>query len=136
MKFEELNEIQKCRVFSAMEHADNKCLTVKGNLNGQADIVLETENEEKAQVFSLRKYDDEYCVIVTNEDKKLVLDVCGGRNVAGARIIQYPYHGGANQLFRLKEKETGYYVLQSKLGYVVDVEGKNVADGTRIILWN
>lgn len=35
-----LKEVGKVRFYSAMKGAQNKCLTVKGNAEGQADIIL------------------------------------------------------------------------------------------------
>lgn len=131
-----LSEAGKYRFYSAMGDAKNKCLTVKENAKKQADIVLQTKNDKEGQIFSIRNYDNEYCVIVTNEEQKLVLDVCGGGNQRGAKIIQYPYHGGDNQLFRLEEKENSQYVLRSKGGRVVDISGRGTADDTPVIIWD
>jgi hypothetical protein len=133
-ELKDLKEIGKCKIYSVMKGAENKCLTVKDSNAERADIILKTENETEKQVFSLRISDNQDLVFVTNEENSLVMDVCGEKE--GSHIIQCQYDGGDNQLFQLEDKGSGQYVIKSKLGNVVDVEGKKVADGTPIILWS
>jgi ribosomal protein S6E (S10) len=135
-ELKDLIELGKCKIYSVMEGAENKCLTVENNAVGQADIILKTEDEKEEQLFSLRISDNQDLVFATNEENSLVMDVCGGRNKEGSHIIQYRYHGGDNQLFQLEDKGSGQYVIKSKLGNAVGVEGKKVADDTPIILWS
>ena len=66
-----------------------------------------------------------------------VLDVAGGSADNGARIIQWDYHGGGNQLFRLEPLGDGSYRLVAQhSGRVLDVEGGSADNGARIIQWD
>jgi hypothetical protein len=134
-ELKDLKEIGKCKIYSVMKGAENKCLTVKDSNAECADIILKTENETEKQVFGLRISNNQDLVFVTDEKNSLVMDVCGEKE--GSHIIQCQYDGGNNQLFQLEDKGSGQYVIKSKLGKnVVDVEGKKVADDTPIILWS
>lgn len=64
-----------------------------------------------------------------------VLDVCGGSQKDGAAIIQYSYHGGNNQHWRLipaGEDHNTYAIASEVSGKVIDLWGANMSDGARI----
>lgn len=69
----------------------------------------------------------------------MVLDVEGGAaSGKGANVIQWPYHGGANQQWRLELQADGSYTITTLLpnGYLMDVYGGYTAAGTKIIDWS
>ncbi len=73
---------------------------------------------------------------ITSVNSGKVLDVFGASTADGARIIQWPWNGGANQQWRLVAVSTTTYAITSVgSGKVIDVEGASTADGARIIQW-
>jgi hypothetical protein len=54
--------------------------------------------------------------VIRSRSSALVLDIEGADESEGARVIQWPYHGGKNQRWRFKPAEGGYYRIISDLG--------------------
>lgn len=50
-------------------------------------------------------------------DTNLVLDLEGGKIADGSRILQWGYHGGLNQVWKMEAFANGYYRLHSALNY-------------------
>ncbi|MDD7942028.1 RICIN domain-containing protein [Actinomycetospora lutea] len=66
-----------------------------------------------------------------------VLDVRGESLAAGAEIIQWPYHGGDNQQFRLEALGDGHVrIVANHSGKVLDVTGGSTASGAAVIQWD
>jgi V8-like Glu-specific endopeptidase len=66
-----------------------------------------------------------------------VLDVHGGSTDAGAKLIQWPFHGGDNQRLRPELLDDGYFrVVVNHSGRVLDVEGASTIAGARVIQWD
>ncbi|MEJ7763944.1 MAG: RICIN domain-containing protein [Acidimicrobiales bacterium] len=64
------------------------------------------------------------------------LDVAGASTADGARTLQWPLNGGANQRWRVVGVPGGAFMIVSvHSGKVLDVEGGSLADGARIIQW-
>lgn len=77
-------------------------------------------------------------VIRSTNDYNMVMDVCGGTSaVQGAKVIQWGFHGGANQQWKITRQTDGSYTLQSLLpsGYLMDVTGASTSNGAEIIQW-
>src|SRR3712207_9128761 len=54
----------------------------------------------------------------------------------GARLIQWPYHGRANQAFRFERIAGGFHrIVAQHSGLVLYVEGASTANGARLIQW-
>jgi Ricin-type beta-trefoil lectin domain-like len=65
------------------------------------------------------------------------MDVFGGSTANGATLIQWPYHGGQNQMFRPDPVGGGYFRLVAlNSGKVADVAGGSTANGAPIIQWD
>jgi len=65
------------------------------------------------------------------------MDVSGNSGANGAVLIQWPYHGGQNQMFRPDSVGGGYYRLVAlNSGKVADVAGGSTANGAAIIQWD
>src|SRR6516164_2446467 len=76
-----------------------------------------------------------YYAIVSRLDGK-VLDVQGGVSDDGAPIIQWPWHAGANQEWRLEPTGDGYFrIVSRESGKVLDVSGAVCDDGAPVIQW-
>ena len=59
-----------------------------------------------------------------------VLDVAGASTEDGARIIQWDWHGGDNQRFRLEPLGDGYvHIVAKHSGKVLDVAGASARHG-------
>jgi Ricin-type beta-trefoil lectin domain-like/Trypsin-like peptidase domain len=66
-----------------------------------------------------------------------VLDVQGASTAAGARLIQWPFHGGDNQRLRPEPLGDGFHrIIVNHSGRVLDVEGGSGASGARLIQWD
>jgi len=68
-----------------------------------------------------------------------VLDVEGASTAAGARLIQWPFHGGDSQRLRPEPLGDGFHrIIVNHSGMVLDVEDASGSPGTRIIQsdWN
>jgi hypothetical protein len=63
------------------------------------------------------------------------LDVSGNKNKNSTPIIQYSYHGGDNQLFRLIDAGDGFYYIQSKLGRYLDCRNGEFKNGVRLQIY-
>jgi hypothetical protein len=77
-----------------------------------------------------------YKLVASHSDK--VLDVASGSTDNGAAVIQWDYHGGANQLWRFHLVEGNqYYVIEaSHSGKVLDVAGGSTDNGAAVIQWD
>lgn len=66
-----------------------------------------------------------------------VVDVKDGSTANGTAIIQYGYHGGPMQRFRLEPVGGGYVrIVAQHSGKVLDVSGVSTANGARIVQWD
>jgi len=73
---------------------------------------------------------------VTSVNSGKDLDVFGASTANGARVIQWPWHGGRNQQWRMVSVSGGAYaVISVHSGKALDVEGASLADGARVIQW-
>lgn len=64
------------------------------------------------------------------------LDVFGGSQDNDAKIIQYPYGGGANQQWQFKATDSGYYTLTARHSQKnIDVAGASQANAAPIVQW-
>jgi hypothetical protein len=76
-----------------------------------------------------------YKLVCANSGK--VLDVTGGSQQAGAAVIQWSYHGGANQHWYVLDAGNSTCKIESVgSGKVLDVEGGSVQDGARVLQWD
>jgi Ricin-type beta-trefoil lectin domain-like len=65
------------------------------------------------------------------------MDVYGASTANDANFIQWPYHGGQNQLFRPDPIGDGFFRLVClNTGKVADVSGASMANGAPIIQWD
>lgn len=72
-----------------------------------------------------------------SKKSRLAMDVHSASDANGAPIIQWPYHGGENQLFRPDPVGGGWFRLVGQRdGKVLDIEGASVAGGARAIQWD
>ena len=73
---------------------------------------------------------------VTSVASDKVLDVAGGSTLAGAGILQWSWHGAANQQWRVVAvADDAYEILSVRSGMAVDVAGGSTADGAGIVQW-
>ncbi|MFE4667895.1 RICIN domain-containing protein [Streptomyces sp. NPDC056716] len=75
---------------------------------------------------------------IVAEHSGKVLDVEKASRENGARIIQWPWHGGANQLFYVRpiRVDGGYGIINVGSGKAVDVWAWGKDDGVPIIQWD
>lgn len=66
----------------------------------------------------------------------MVLDVKGRSLDSGAEVIQWPWTGGPNQLWRMEAVGEGQFrIVSVHSGKVVDVKGGSTANGAPLIQW-
>jgi len=76
-------------------------------------------------------------VKIIAQHSQLVLDVEGGSSANGARIIQFPYHGGNNQRWKMTESDDGTVTFISKhSNKALDVEGASHEQSAKLIQWD
>jgi galactose oxidase len=73
---------------------------------------------------------------ITARHSNKSLDVYGGSQDNGAKIIQWPYGGGNNQQWQFKPSSNGYYTITARHSQKnANVEGGSQNDGAGIIQW-
>jgi hypothetical protein len=64
------------------------------------------------------------------------IDIAGSNTAQGAKVMQWDFHGGPNQLFRLESAGDGYYFIRIKhSGKYLDVSGVSKENGAAIHQW-
>ena len=74
---------------------------------------------------------DEHFFIVSKEEKKHVLDICGGKK--GGKLISYPARlsNNDNQTWKMDAKGR----IKSRSGLVADISGSNKDSGADVVAW-
>jgi len=62
----------------------------------------------------------------------MCLDIAGGSNANGARVIAWPCNGGRNQQWFV----TGSQVRSQQNGKCLDVAGGNLTPGTPVVVYD
>lgn len=122
-------------IYAALINVNSgKCLEANGtHQQGQA-MVQVTCNGSNG--FILTPQADGSYEIASVSLNPLVLDIEGGSQNNGARVILWGPHGGANQRFRLEQQSDGSYVIRAvHSGQVLDVSGGSRSDGAAVIQW-
>ena len=122
-----------------LESTSGKRLDVNGasRTNG-ANIQLWEQNDSDAQIFRIEYLNNGYYKII-NAGSGKVLDVDGGRAYNNANIIQYDWHGGNNQQWKItSSSSSGYYEILSRLNTdkALDIAGGVFNNGINIQLWD
>ncbi len=72
---------------------------------------------------------------IVNRNSGLVMDVSGGSTNAGAQVIQWTNHSGANQQWALVPDGSNYQIKNRNSGLVLDVFGGSTNAGANVIQW-
>lgn len=73
---------------------------------------------------------------LANANSSLLMDVASGSTAAGAKIIQWPSNGGANQKWTLNRSADNVYTLVSvKSGLCLDVPDQSAAGNLQLQQW-
>lgn len=132
-----MNALGTYKFFSTISGATNKCLDVeKVSQTPSAPVILCSDNRQDNQAFHICHIKDGYFAIIASHSL-MALDVKNYSACNCTPVIQYPYHGGDNQLWKLKQVDGGLYIICSKLNekLVLDITKANKADGTPIIIY-
>jgi hypothetical protein len=83
--------------------------------------------------------DDSYRVV--SELSDMVFDVAGASQASGTPVIIWPWNGGSNQRFRLKQppvnnKAWGFYLEAQHSGKVLDVASASGDRGAPLVQWD
>ncbi|MBR5021015.1 MAG: RICIN domain-containing protein [Oscillospiraceae bacterium] len=113
----------------------NKVVDVNGASNDNcANVQLWTRNGSGAQIFRLTYNPGGWYTIINVQSGK-ALDVSNGTAKCGQNVWQYEVNGTNAQKWYLEDAGNGCYYIRSALGYYLDVNGGNTADGTNIQIW-
>jgi beta-N-acetylglucosaminidase len=98
---------------------------------------LNAANSTPMQRFRLSLQSDGFYSII-NIRSGLALDVFGSSAREGAKVIQWPSHGGDNQKWGFAANSDGSYTIVSKLNssLCIDATGGRFVDGTPLVLWS
>ena len=108
-------------------------LNVKGfSTANKANIHIATMYNNAAQRFVVTKVDGKWYKIINKFSGKAV-SVKEGKKANGTNIWQYKYGGGKSQQWRFY-KVDGLVVMESRVGYVMSVDGNINTDGTNVVL--
>ena len=87
-----------------------------------------------AQKYRLQYCGDGYYRIISELSGK-VLDVKDGSTSAGANVQLYSWMGTAGQMWKIVPQSDGSFVIQSRLGCRLDLQG-NTANGTNVCVYS
>jgi endo-1,4-beta-xylanase len=75
--------------------------------------------------------------IITNVNSGRVIDVPGGSQTSGEKLVQWDRNGGGNQRWKIVQAGDGYvtFVCQYS-GKVLDIPSNTSANGTQVIQWD
>ena len=119
----------------------NKVLDIKGGItnkskSGDAIIFTRKVSNNKNQIFRLKKDSKSDYYYIYNSEANLYLDVFGGNNVDGTKIIFWPYNGACNQKWKLSVDKYGLYSIASACSNkLLDIYGGNINNGSSVILF-
>lgn len=99
-------------------------------------LISETKCFKSATFLKTKGIGESWFLLVSKNSGKCA-DVRGGRQDAGADILQYDCHGGANQQFQPIVKEDQTVLLRIRhSGRVLDVSGGARHNGASFIQWD
>lgn len=120
-----------------------KCLDASGwsRENGARIIQWDWHGgaNQRWQLLERGSFNSELVAVFRNLNSEKCLDVSGWSRDNGAEIIQWDYHGGDNQRWRLVPvgDDPGYYYLRSiHSDKCLDVYGWSRENGTAIVQWD
>jgi len=138
------------RFYRIVSRQSNKCVDVEGvSTHNGANVSQYDCHGGKNQAWKLIPKGQDYYMIIAAHSNKC-LDVAGlymfqqllgeqrltGR-LDGANIQQWDCHGGANQLWKIVTKDSGYYlVVPMHTNKCMDVAGGGTHNGANIQQWS
>jgi len=109
--------------FRIKSFLNNLCIGLDGDNNV---VMKENDDGDSSQFWTWNDDNDS----LRNKDG-MALDVYGGDDDAGTKVIGYPHHGGENQQWDIRDA----LVISKLNGMVLDLEGGNTNPGARVIVW-
>lgn len=74
--------------------------------------------------------------VIRSKNSGKALDVSWGSKDNGANVLQYTYHGYANQKWYIEKQQSGYYTIKCyATGKVLDVQGLSCDNGGNVQQW-
>ncbi len=135
---EELNGEQSIEdgIYKISSFTDStKALSVKGDANQNAKIVLGNSDNSLSQMWRVKYLGNGYYTITSFANEWMALDVTGGSAASGTDLQLYPSNGTNAQKWIIKE-EDGYYSLISALDHMyADIENGDIKNGTNIQIY-
>ncbi len=118
-----------------MSKNSGKCIQVQSDSTASAAVLVQatcTNDDSQKWQFTPLKVGYK----ITSKRSGLSMDVAGGSTANGGYLIQYLYHGTANEMFTVEKTADGYasfMCLYSRK--MLDVTGVSKADGAAIQQW-
>lgn len=115
---------------------NNKVLDANGNspVRNGTNIEICSYNGGANQQFAISHVGSGWYKIICTWGNKSI-DVDKGRKGNEVNVALYDWHGGDNQLWKFVSAGDGYFYIQSKLGYYLDVWNNRTADGTNVQIY-
>lgn len=81
-------------------------------------------------------FDSNKLYVIRSKNSGKALDVSWGSKDNGANVLQYTYHGYANQKWYIQKQPNGYYTIKCYAsGKVLDIQGLSVDNGGNVQQW-
>lgn len=99
-------------------------------------LIIWDWNYGNHQIWDIFSPDGSTFVLQSRHSKKVV-DIFGGIPGNEVPVVQWDYHGGANQRWQLVRYSDGSYQFRSayNTGYVLDVSKASATNGAKMIVW-
>ncbi len=112
----------------------NQAIDISGGitLNNQSTILYKNGNR-KNQLWYAEYFKDGYYTIRSVLNKKVVLTIRDNSKEEGAEIVVYPYNGGTNQHWRIKEQGNNNVSFVSSSGELY-ITASGSANNSKLIL--
>ncbi len=131
-----------CNIIISPKHAPNMVVDISGGnksvSNGNNVLIWGLYNSyNKSRLFKFVSVGNGWYAI-KNVNSGLVLDV----DCSNGNVLQYEYHGGKNQLWKLEDAGNGYYYIRCKETDIygnacyLDVEKGNKNDGANVVVYH
>ncbi len=106
------------------------------NIDAGVSIISSLHHDNSNQRFIVTKVTKKYFVL-TAENSGKVIDVCNGIASNGTKIQLWDYNGSPAQLWKVKQKEDGYFVIRSKINpdYCIDIPNQSPDSGIKVQLY-
>ena len=96
-------------------------------------IDVSSATYKNQQKFKFISYGNEGFYYIQDVNSKKVLMVQNSKKASGVNVVlNNKINNSSEQLWRIKSAGNGYYFIQNKMGYYLNVKGASTANGTQV----